>query len=301
MKSASPNPVATLVQYGLARDFAQRVCDAGLTITSARATSIKNLIAKYGLSSVEALELRKCIDREPIDSDIASRLLLRSNFTCSLCKGQKGVSYVIHHIVEYEKTQDNSYGNLIVVCPNDHDLAHQSGLTLRITTDQLRNAKAAWEREVEIRNAERAVQRQIVQSNTFECVHGPSTSTSLAPRQAREMLPQLRAKYPRCLRPEITSVQLVQSRDRCYLEITTVIERSGYLADEVSARTDLAFIGDSSQLSFSPETSIDENVRYFVTDFDEVSIINCTDLFTEEMAIRIDTHWRQFGTAPSGL
>jgi HNH endonuclease len=293
--------VVTLIQYGLARDFAERVHGAGLTVTSARATSIKNLVSKYGFSSAEATELRKCVDREPIDPEVVNRLLLRGNFTCSLCKGQKGVSYVIHHIVEYEKTQDNRYENLIVVCPNDHDLAHQTGLTLRITADQLRNAKTAWEREVEIRNAERAVQREVVHSNTFASSRVGQTRASPTTRQSLEMLPQLRAKYPRYLRPEMTSVQFVQSQDRCYLEITTVTGDSDYLVDETSMRTDLAFITSGSGLSFSPERPIAENVHCFIENFDEVSIINCTDLFTEEAATRIDTHWRQFHTIPSGL
>lgn len=289
------------MQYGLARDFSERIYAAGLTVTSARATSRRNLVSKYGLSPAEATELRKCIDREPIDPEILNRLLLRSNFICSLCKGLKGGSYVVHHIVEYEKTQDNGYDNLIVVCPNDHDLAHQSGLTLQITADQLRHAKEAWEREVEIENAARAAQKAVVQSHTSATDYGDRDGVGVRARQAREILPLLRKKYPRYLRPEMASVRFVQSQDRCYLEITTIKSMGDYLADEVSTRTDLAFVSEGSGCFFRPDRTLDENVRRFMEDFNEVSIINCTDLFTEEMATRIDMHWRQFHTLPRDI
>ena len=59
-------------------------------------------------------------------------------------------------------------------------------------------------------------------------------------RQSLEILPQLRGKYSRYLRPEIISAKFTQSADRCYLEITTADRVSDYLVDETSKRTDLA-------------------------------------------------------------
>lgn len=127
MTSSLPKTFATLLQYGLPNDFAKRVRDAGLTVTKARALSITDLILKYGLSPSEAKLLTESVRRQPIDPDVVSLLLQRSNFLCNVCKGDKGVSYILHHIVEYEQTQDNTYDNLVVLCPNDHDLAHQRG------------------------------------------------------------------------------------------------------------------------------------------------------------------------------
>jgi hypothetical protein len=117
-------------------------------------------------------------------------------------------------------------------------------------------------------------------------------------RQSLEILPLLREKYPRYLRPEITSAKFVQSQDRCHLEITTADRVNDYLVDETSKRTDLAFISSGSgddDPCFSPARSITENAHRFVSDFDVVSIINCTDLFTHEAATRIDAHWQQHG------
>jgi len=296
MTSVLSKTLATLLQYGLSDEFAKKAHKAGLTVTKVRALSIADLVEKYGLSFSEAKVLTKCVRRQPINTDVINLLLQRSNFLCNICKGQKGVAYIIHHIVEYEKTQDNSYKNLVVLCPTDHDLAHQGGLTLRITADQLRRAKQDWERQVKIANAQQAVQKRDINDNGYQVVGNPSA------RQSIEILPQLREKYPQYLRPEMTSVQFVQSHDRCYLEITTADQVSDYLIDEMSKRTDLAFVSDDgSGVFFSPSSPITENIRRFILEFDEMSIINCTDLFTNEAAARIGEHWRRYGVAPDGL
>jgi hypothetical protein len=117
-------------------------------------------------------------------------------------------------------------------------------------------------------------------------------------RQSLEILPHLREKYPQYMRPEMTSVKFVQSQDRCYLEITTADKVNDYVVDETSKRTALAFISQGSEADdpfFSPARSITENAHRFVSDFDVVSIINCTDLFTHEAATRIDAYWQQYG------
>jgi Domain of unknown function (DUF4145) len=120
-------------------------------------------------------------------------------------------------------------------------------------------------------------------------------------RQALEILPELRRKYPRYLRPEITSVRFIQSEDRCHLEVTTADNVRASLVDETSKRTDLAFIAGgrgADDRFFSPMRPISENAYRFVSDFDEISIINCTSLFTEEAAVKIDAFWREHGRLP---
>jgi hypothetical protein len=100
--------------------------------------------------------LKQAVKRAPIDDETVETLLRRSNYLCAVCKGMKGTSYIIHHIVPHEVSQNNSYANLIVLCPNDHDMAHQSGLAMRITKEQLHLAKWHWEQEVELHNAQAA-------------------------------------------------------------------------------------------------------------------------------------------------
>jgi Domain of unknown function (DUF4145) len=120
-------------------------------------------------------------------------------------------------------------------------------------------------------------------------------------RQALEILPHLKSKYPRYLRPEIISVRFIQSDDRCHLEVTTVDHVGESLLDETSKRTDLAFIAGGAGADdrfFSPMRPITENAHRFVAEFDEISIINCTDLFSEDAAMRIDEFWREHGRTP---
>lgn len=161
----------TLIQYGVASDLATKADSVGLTVTKARSLSQKDMVSNFGLSSAEAKILKLCVQRKPIDDQLVQLLLERSNFVCSVCKGQKGFSYIIHHIVEYEKTQDNTYDNLIVLCPVDHDLAHQGGLTLRLTDSQLSKTKANWERQVEVANAQRAAQLIEVNDDAIDYVN----------------------------------------------------------------------------------------------------------------------------------
>lgn len=121
--------------------------------------------------------------------------------------------------------------------------------------------------------------------------------------QSAEILPQLKELYPNYLQPEITSVKFGQTKDRCYLEIATTKKVSGYLHDETIKRTDLGFIsgGDTDgedSLFFNPENTFSENAIKFVNEFDEISIINCTDLFTEESSTMIYEYWNKNGVCP---
>ncbi|MEZ9827619.1 HNH endonuclease signature motif containing protein [Vibrio cyclitrophicus] len=144
------------LQYGVTETLADKAINNGLTVSKCRTLSQKDMVSKYNMEPNEAKILAKRTKRQPIDSDVLYQLLENSNYTCNICKGSKGVSYVVHHIEEYEITQDNGYHNLIVLCPNDHDLAHSSGLAMGITKEQLVKSKLSWEKSVELANLERA-------------------------------------------------------------------------------------------------------------------------------------------------
>lgn len=146
-----------LLRYGVSNQLASKAAGNGLTITKIKTLSISEIESLFSMTDAEARELKTCVIREPIDKNIASQLLSASNFTCSLCKGVKSHAYIIHHITPHAQTQDNSYNNLIVLCPSDHDLAHRPGaLTLGIPKDQLISQKLAWEAEVRMLNTQAA-------------------------------------------------------------------------------------------------------------------------------------------------
>ena len=120
----------------------------------------------------EAKHLSRCVKRKPIEIDIVNILLEASNYTCCVCKGVKGQSYIIHHIEEYEKHQDNTYNNLAVLCPNDHDLAHRpGGLSNDLTSAQVRSAKDKWGAEVELINAQRAARAVTVNDDAIDYIN----------------------------------------------------------------------------------------------------------------------------------
>jgi predicted HNH restriction endonuclease len=133
--------IEKFLQYGISNQLAQKAVSAGLTVTKARTLNRQDMVARFGLSQDEAKILSKAVKRAPIDPDLVHLLLERSNFVCSICRGQKSPAYIIHHIEEYEISQNNNYHNLVVLCPNDHDLAHQAGLSLKITKEQLKKSK----------------------------------------------------------------------------------------------------------------------------------------------------------------
>lgn len=65
--------------------------------------------------------------RKQIPSITIKNLSIRSNGRCEVCGwGNKYLVGVLHqhHVVEYHKTKDNSIDNLIMICPNCHQIIH---------------------------------------------------------------------------------------------------------------------------------------------------------------------------------
>lgn len=141
------------VQYGVPNDLAIKYEQLKLSVTNFRNLPLEHLYENYSIDRQEAKMVKRCIKRQPIALSIIDALLYNSNFLCCCCKGMKSDSYIIHHIEEYEISQNNSYENLVVLCPNDHDLAHRpAGLTNKITPEHLRESKRKWEEEVKVHN-----------------------------------------------------------------------------------------------------------------------------------------------------
>ena len=118
--------------------------------------------------------------------------------------------------------------------------------------------------------------------------------------EAVEILGMLKKKYPNMIREIIKSVRIYQTKVRCYLEILEEENiQEGRLVDQTIRRSDLAFIEDLPDdpksedilLFFNPRKSVTENARIFIEEFDPYSIINCTDLFTEEAAQRVNDEY----------
>ncbi len=150
------------LQYGIPNHIAHDLESKGLNITKLRGTSKSDLVKIYGLKKLDIDFVKNCIHRKPIPQDTINRLLENSNYLCCLCKGDKSKSFIIHHINEYHKAQDNSYGNLAVLCLDDHDLAHREGMSLthKITRNEILASKKKWEKLVKLNNTEKSIRRK---------------------------------------------------------------------------------------------------------------------------------------------
>ena len=83
--------------------------------------------------------------------------------------------------------------------------------------------------------------------------------------------------------------------------MTTADVIGGDLHNETTRRENLAFIGSgagSDERFFDPRRSVLENAHKFVSEMDEISIINRTDLFPRNIATKIDEFFRSHGRVP---
>jgi hypothetical protein len=121
--SRDKRKIINLMQYGLESSLAERLVEKGFGVTNLRATSIKDLATLFGES--EAQRIKDAITREPITEEVLNRLVEESDWSCCMCwsvSDHKPV--IVHHLTPYAKTQDNTYENLVVLCPNHHAEAH---------------------------------------------------------------------------------------------------------------------------------------------------------------------------------
>ena len=136
---------------------------------------------------------------------------------------------------------------------------------------------------VPVREAIRALQDEAL---AFK-VNAPALSNRM------EILPALKAKYPRYLKPDIFAVSIVQPPGVCFLEITRRMYPD--LRDEIIERVDLSIIANGDGDMFPPADSVENNAKRFVDDLDEYSIIMTTPLFSEDSAQEVATEWERPG------
>ncbi len=96
---------------------------------------------------------------------------------------------------------------------------------------------------------------------------------------ALSILSRLKEIYPRWVDPAIVDVQIAQTTERVWLEITKEEEVAGYLKNQTIERSDLGFITEKDHLYFKVDVAVTENARKFTEEFGPFSIINTTDLF----------------------
>lgn len=102
--------------------------------------------------------------------------------------------------------------------------------------------------------------------------------------EAVQLLPELKIDYPTELLEDIISVRFYQTEKDCYLEITTGEKpktEPGFIY-VINKRSSLSFVDDGDGPFFNPTTPVVVNAYLFLVEFDDISKLNCTDLFSKK-------------------
>lgn len=139
----SKHTINALIGRGIDSEKAQLLASKYTLFQLQKLTNEKLL--SLGLSNDNINSILDTNSRPPIPSKTIKQLLFKSKFTCCVCR-DKNQPVVIHHIEEWHKSKNHSEENLVVLCPNHHDKAHQrGGLSLELTPKRLKEIKNEWE------------------------------------------------------------------------------------------------------------------------------------------------------------
>lgn len=115
--------VAGLVARGLESGLAMRIAQLYPDWNTFASASSADLSTRFAPEEVETIRLAKT--RRSIPEATVRRLVEECHFRCCVCWNlDADAGVVIHHIESHATTLDDSYDNLIVLCPNHHSQAH---------------------------------------------------------------------------------------------------------------------------------------------------------------------------------
>lgn len=139
-----------LISVGVNDERAKALVVDGYSLSKLRKFSTEEL-KKLKLLDVEIQNI-KDTNRIPPNEATVYEVIHKSGSTCCICQIPHQ-PFIIHHIDEYSKTQDNSEGNLVLVCLNDHDRVHaRSNISKNLSPDMVRDLKKKWEEKIEKRS-----------------------------------------------------------------------------------------------------------------------------------------------------
>ena len=137
-----------LLASGLDSNVAKKAIDRGFSLSKLKSTSKQKLREIFSEDEIKEINSLK---RKPIDKEIITQLIERSHGKCCVCwEYTETKPYIIHHINEHSKTQDDSYENLVILCLNHHADAHSSWKISRpiLPPEKIRHMKSEWEKAI---------------------------------------------------------------------------------------------------------------------------------------------------------
>lgn len=136
---------------GIDSKIATDLIEKNITLAKLKYLNVDKLLT-LGISRKVAEEIEKEV-RPPIPTKTAIKLLYDSKRTCCVCRA----SYkpiIIHHIEEWNESRSHDETNLVVLCLEDHDLAHtKKGLSIALSKQQLKEFKKNWINDVVTKDA----------------------------------------------------------------------------------------------------------------------------------------------------
>lgn len=118
--------IQPFIALGFSEEFSKKIIEKGFTKSKLRRSTKKELLQVF--NTQETQDIQDKIKRKPIPKVVISKLIEDSDWQCCVCWDiSKYQDVVIHHIVPYNKTQDNSFDNVVVLCLKHHGVAHYKG------------------------------------------------------------------------------------------------------------------------------------------------------------------------------
>lgn len=107
----------------------------------------------------------------------------------------------------------------------------------------------------------------------------------------------LKIKYQNYIRPEISTISISQSNEDVWLQTLSItfIKDKGWIKETINRINLDFFIGEDDVAMFDPDDSIELNASKFINELSPYSIINTTDLFTDEASEAINKKYNIFG------
>ncbi len=135
-----------LLTRGIDNSLAEKLITDGYNINNLKRLS-NNKLLELGISPESILAFK---GRPPIPNDTATRLIHDFKNVCTICRGEKSSSIIIHHIHPWQDSKSHDYDNLILLCPACHDEAHSTHtLSQNLTPDKLLNLKERRKQQIQ--------------------------------------------------------------------------------------------------------------------------------------------------------
>lgn len=169
------------LKYGLPDNLINKLIQQGYTVDKVRSAT-KNDLGQF-LSKEETDIAKERTKRQQIPDEVFARLVTETELSCCFCWNigeEKPI--IIHHIDEYNRTQDNSFNNLIVLCLNHHAEVHTKREISRQNYPKIRllNQKEKWIEAVsQYRAGNRPAPGEESESPKINVVNSPYSITTV--------------------------------------------------------------------------------------------------------------------------